>query len=364
MKKILILANFHLGLYNFRKELIASLMEKGHEVYISLPYGPLVENLKEMGCRFYDTELERRGLNPFKDLKLMKDYTRLIKEIKPHLVITYTIKPNIYGGMACRLAGIPYMANITGLGTAFQKEGPLKELIKVLYRLSLKKARAVLFENIGNKEVFLQNSILDDSRCRVMNGAGVNIDEYCYTPLPERQMINFLFIGRIMKEKGVDELFKAASKIKSEYENVQFSVVGPFEDHYENKVKELEQEGIIRFHGYQKDVKPFVKGTHCFVLPSYHEGMANTLLECAAMGRPLIASDINGCREAVIDGENGFLCSAGDWDSLYVKMKQFIELPHEKKIQMGISSRVRAEDCFDRKKVVSKTLDIIDDIRW
>lgn len=364
MKRILILANFHLGLYNFRKELIASFIEKGYEVSIGLPYGSLVENLKEMGCMFYDTPLERRGLNPFKDLKLMKDYIRLIKEIKPDLVITYTIKPNIYGGMACRIRGVPYMANITGLGSTFQREGFLKTMINVLYRLSLKKAGAVLFENLGNKEVFIQNSILDDSRCRVMNGAGVNIDEYCYTSLPEKRTINFLFIGRIMKEKGVEEFFKAASKIKSEYENIQFSVVGPFEDHYENRVKELEQEGIIRFHGYQKDVKPFVKGAHCFVLPSYHEGMANTLLECAAMGRPLIASDINGCREAVIEGENGFLCSAGDWTSLYVKMKQFIELPHERKIQMGINSRSHVENCFDKKKVVGKTMDIIEDMGW
>lgn len=360
MKKIIIFTNSDVGLYNFRKELIQALLDKGNKVYISLPYGKLVDKLVQMGCVFIDTVVDRRGINPMTDMKLVLAYRKIIKEVKPDMVITYTVKPNIYGGLVCRLYKITYAVNITGLGTAFQNSGLLKKLIIFLYKNSLKKVGVVLFENAGNKQVFLDNNIIDEGKCYVMNGAGVNIDEYSFTPMPEAETIRFLFIGRIMKEKGIDELFEAAKRIKSEFKNVEFDVVGAFEENYEKKAKELEQQGIINFYGFQTDVKTYIRQAHCFVLPSYHEGMANTLLECASMGRPLITNDIHGCREAVKDGENGFLCEVRNSSDLYKKMRQFIGVSICKKADMGRESRNHVEKLFDKREVVDRTIEVID----
>lgn len=339
-KKILILANLDVGLYKFRKALIKKLIDQGNEVYISLPKGMLVQNLKEMGCHFIETPVDRRGINPATDLKLMMRYFNILGKIKPDLVITYTIKPNIYGGIAARFKRIPYAVNITGLGTAFQNENMIKKLVVFLYKLSCKKAKTIFFENEGNKQVFIENNIIKESRSCTLPGAGIDLDEYKMTPYPEESRnIRFLFIGRVMKEKGVEELFKAAKNIKKIYPEVSFDIVGPMEDDYKERIQSLVRNGIIYYYGYQEDVKPFIKKCDCFVLPSYHEGMANTLLECGAMGRPLITSRIHGCMEAVRDGENGYLVDVKDVKGLEEKMMEFIELSYEEKKQMGEKSR-------------------------
>lgn len=356
MKRILVLANFDLGLYKFRKELLQAFIEQGTEVYISLPYGKLVEPLKEMGCKFISTDLDRRGINPFKDSQLMLQYYKMIKMLKPDMVITYTIKPNVYGGIVCRLLKTPYAINITGLGTAFQSENLVKKLVSFLYKLSCKKAKTVFFENEENRQVFLGEKLVEEAQTCLLHGAGVNVEEYTYTEYPsEDAPIHFLFIGRVMKEKGVDELFEAAKQIKQEYPEVVFDIVGPFEDDYEGIIQKLVEQKVILFHGYQEDVKPFIAQSHCFVLPSYHEGMANTNLECAAMGRPLITSRIHGCMEAVVEGKSGFLCEKQDAKSLYKEVKKFMELSYEEKKAMGIVGRKHMEEVFDKKKVVEET---------
>ncbi len=362
MRRILILANFDVGLYKFRKELIQKLLKQGNEVYISLPDGELVKNLKKMGCRFVDTYVDRRGINPKTDLKLLLFYKKLIKKLKPDIVITYTIKPNIYGGMICRFFRIPYAVNITGLGTAFQKDGAVKKLVVNLYRIALKKAKVVFFENAGNKQELLKYNIVKEEQTCILNGAGVNLEEYPFCEYPEEGETRFLFIGRVMKEKGVDELFEAAERIKSKYENVYFNIVGPMEDDYKKKVDRLVERGIIEYHGYQQDVKPFIERCHCFVLPSYHEGMANTLLEAAAMGRPLITSRIHGCMETVEEYKNGFLVEVGNSEQLYESLERFHSYNYIKKIEMGQVSRKRVENNFDKRAVVSLTLKKLENI--
>ena len=202
MKRILILANFDVGLYKFRKELIQELLNQGNEVYISLPDGELVRNLEEMGCKFVNTAVDRRGINPKTDAKLMFFYRKLIKKLHPDMVITYTIKPNIYGGLMCRMLRVPYAVNITGLGTAFQSESMVKKLVTFLYKIALKKAKVVFFENIGNKQTFLDLHILKEKQICVLNGAGVNLADYPFSDYPSDEGTRFLFIGRVMKEKG------------------------------------------------------------------------------------------------------------------------------------------------------------------
>lgn len=360
MAKILILANFDVGLYKFRKELIQKLLEEKHQVYLSLPDGDLIRPLEEMGCTFIDTPLERRGMNPATDLQLLKRYKQILQEVQPDLVITYTIKPNIYGGLACKRCKVPYAINITGLGTAFQKEGMLRKMVIRMYHAACKKARVVFFENEENRQVFLTHHIIRKEQAVSLNGAGVNLEDYAFTDYPsEAQGIRFLFIGRVMQEKGVDELFAAARVIKARYPDVQFDIVGPYEDDYETTVRQLEAEGIIHFHGYQEDVRPFIAQSHCFVLPSWHEGMANTLLETAAMGRPLITNDIPGCREAVEEGKNGLLCRAKDTESLTGQLEHFLQLKPEERAKMGKISRQRMEQIFDKKKVVAKTIEAL-----
>ena len=353
--KVLILTNYDVGLYQFRKELIEALL-KEHGVTISLPYGQLVEPLKEMGCTFVDTPVDRRGIDPVTDLKLLLRYRKLLRAEKPDLVITYTVKPNVYGGLACRMAKVPYAVNITGLGTAFQKQGLLRKLVVFLYKTGLKKAKVVFFENDANRQLFVEETIVPAEKCRLLNGAGVNLRRYACAPYPQGETIRFLFMGRVMKEKGVDELFDAMHRMYSRGHDCCLDVLGSYEEDYAEVIRKYEAEGWLRYHGYQTDVRPFIENAHCFVLPSYHEGMANTNLECAAMGRPLITSDIPGCREAVVEGETGFLCRAGDADSLYEAMERFLLLPWEQRRQMGLNGRAHMEAVFDKTKVVRTTM--------
>ena len=356
MKKVLILANNDVGLYQFRQELIAELLKK-NKIYISLPYGDMIEPLKKMGCKFIDTPVDRRGLNPIKDMELFIYYMELLKKVKPDLVITYTIKPNIYGSLACELLGIPYAVNITGLGTAFQKKGALRTLVTTMYKVSLRKAKVVFFENCENQQLFVDEKIISQNRTCLLNGAGVNLEHYSYQEYPaDNDEIRFLFVGRVMKEKGVSELFKAMRKLRKEGTNCYLDVVGGLEENYESIIKRYESEGWLRFHGYQEDVRPFIKNCHCFVLPSWHEGMANTNLECAASGRPIITSNIHGCLEAVVEGKSGFLCEKQNTKSLYYAMKRFTELSIQQKANMGIAGRKHMEKTFDKKTVIKDTI--------
>lgn len=354
--RVLILANNDVGLYKFRKELIQELLHRGSEVYISLPNGNLVRPLEQMGCKFIDTPIDRRGINPAKDFKLLINYKKLMKSVEPDMVITYTIKPNIYGGIVARQAKIPYAVNITGLGTAFEKKGFLRAIVVKLYKYSLGKAKVVFFENAGDREIMISEGTVAKEKTIVLNGAGVNLDDYPYAEYPRNDIFHFLFIGRVMKEKGIDELFDAMRRLKSDGVKCFLDVVGPFEEDYKDKLEQYEKDGWLKYHGYQSDVKPFIEKCHCFVLPSYHEGMANTNLECASSGRPVITSNIPGCKEAVIDGVSGLLCEPKNADSLYQVMKRMTEISMEEQIQMGLAGRKHMEDVFDKKKVVEETM--------
>ena len=356
-KRILVLANNDVGLYRFRKDLLAALLDAGHEVYISLPDGDFVPELVQLGCCFIDTPIERRGMNPLHDSKLFQQYRAMLKEVKPDLVLTYTIKPNIYGGMACRMSHIPYAVNITGLGSAIENGGWLKRFVLALYKPALKGAKVIFFENAGNLDALAATGVVPKGRDVVLNGAGVNLEDYPYQPYPQEGPVRFLFVGRVMHEKGVDELFAAAKRMKRQYGNdVEFHIVGSFEEAYKPIMDELEQAGVVKYHGYQSDMKPFYAMASCIVLPSYHEGMSNVLLEGAATGRALITSDISGCREAVENGVSGYLCPTKDADALCDAMQRFVELPESWRAEMGRRGRMRMEQKFSKTAVVAETM--------
>lgn len=356
--KILILSNHSYMLYRFRLELIGKLMET-HEVVLGMPFVGHEDDFKALGIRCIETEVDRRGINPAKDWKLFSAYRKLLKEEKPDLVITYSIKPNIYGGIACRLAKIAYCANVQGLGTAFQTKW-LSSVVTVLYKCAFAKVKTVFFENEGNAAVFREKGILPAEKQTQLRGAGINLVKYPLTPYPAGDVLHFLYLGRIMREKGIDELIEAVRRLHAQYgSRVVLDLVGFFEDEYKEQVEALEAEGIVRFHGFQSDPIPFYASADCVVLPSHHEGMSNVLLEAAAMGRPVITSDIPGCREAVEDRKSGYLCAVRDAESLYQQMDQMMRLTRTEREAMGLAARAKMEREFDKEKVVAATVEAL-----
>lgn len=357
-KKILILANCASGLYDFRNELLLELLKK-YEVHVSLPDEEEVPEIAGEGCIVYHTPLDRRGINPIRDLKLLAGYGRLLKKIRPDAVLTYTIKPNIYGGLCCRFRKIPYIVNITGLGSVFEKGGILQKIVVFLYRISLKDARCVFFQNDRNRGIFEKSGISGRSQ-RLVPGSGVNLDRHRFEEYPgKEEKTRFLYVGRIMKEKGMDELLYTAQTIKKEYPEVIFEIVGNYEDDYKDIVERKETEKVICLTGYQKIIHPYYKASSAVIVPSYHEGMSNVVLEAAATGRPVLASDIPGCREGFEDGVTGIAFAPRNEKELLLAVRKFMELPYEERKQMGEKARKKMELQFDRKIVVGAYLEEI-----
>lgn len=354
MGKILIITNHSYMLWQFRRELIAKLMET-NEVVLSMPFVGHEDDFQTMGLRCIETAIDRRGINPVTDFKLLQTYRKMLKEEHPDLVITFSIKPNIYAGICAGEMGIPFCANVQGLGTAFQKPG-LAQFVTALYKLSFRNVRTVFFENEGNAAEFQRRHIIPIEKQKVLKGAGINLKSYPYQPFPQNDKVHFLYLGRIMKEKGMDELFSAVERLRQDGKDFFLDLVGFYEDEYKEQVDQLEAEGIAKFHGFQENPCPWYAAADCVVLPSYHEGMSNVLLEAAATGRPLITSDIPGCREAVDDEKTGILVAVKDSDSLYHAMKRVLILSREEREQMGKLGREKMEREFQKDAVVQDTI--------
>ncbi len=355
MSKVLIVTNHSYMLYRFRNELIQRLLQD-YEVVVSTPFVGHEQDLEALGCKCIKTDVDRRGVNPKTDLKLMDTYRKILDAEKPNFVITYSIKPNIYMGMLCWLKRVPYYVNVQGLGTAFQNP-KMAEVVAILYRVALTGVRTVFFENESNAQEFIKRRIVPQAKSVVLPGAGINLNSYEYSPYPKNEARHFLYLGRIMKEKGMDEWFEAAIRLKKEYgDRVVFDMVGFFEDEYKEMVEQLQKEHVIVFHGFDTEPRPYYRMCNCVVLPSYHEGLSNVLLEAAAMGRPVLTSDIPGCRETVVDRETGYLCEAKNAEDLYEKMKIVLEATDEELEAMGRRARLHVTQCFDKQMVVEQTV--------
>ncbi|TMN21936.1 glycosyltransferase family 4 protein [Lentibacillus cibarius] len=358
MARILILANNDVGLYKFRKEVIEALLVD-YEVYVSSPHGDLVPDLEEMGCKYINTPMSRRGTNPISDIKLFFNYLQIINNVNPDAVLTYTIKPNVYGGLACRVKGIPYITNITGLGTAAEGNGLLQKITLLLYKVGLKRSDCVFFQNKENEHIFKEKSVVSGND-RLIPGSGVNLKHYRLLDYPKDDPIHFLFVSRVMQKKGIDEYLKAARFIREKYPNTRFHVLGFCEEAYQGELNKLQNEDIIQYHGMQSDVREFHKISHCTIHPTYYpEGMSNVLLESAASGRPIITTNRSGCREIVDDGINGYVVEQENSQNLIDKIEMFLNLSHEEKRQMGIAARKKIEEEFDRQIVVDAYMEEI-----
>ncbi len=350
--RVLILANIDMGLYKFRRELLEELV-KENEVYFCVPDGEFVKPIEKIGCKFVPCNvLDRRSTNPIKDLKLIVFYRKTLKEINPDVVLTYTIKPNVYGGLVCGRMEIPYLVNVTGLGTTIENGGLLATISTTLYRIGLKKAQCVFFQNKDNQKLFVDKGIVK-GRTRLIPGSGVNLQAHCVEPYPDnKDGVRFLFVGRIMRDKGIGELLEAMHLIHQENDKVTLDIVGWSDEDYSEALKKAEQEGSIRYHGLQSDVHPFYTKCHCAVLPSYHEGTANVMLEASSTGRPVITTRVPGCQETFDEGKTGFGCDVKSTESLADAMREFLSTTQDRRREMGLAARTKMEMEYDRNIVL------------
>ena len=346
--------------YNLRRELLERLVRDGHQVSVLCPVISFQKELEDIGVRLIDVKYNRRGTNPLADLKLFGTYFRYLRKERPDLILGNNIKPNAYAGLACRLLKIRRICNITGLGTALEQPGPLQKITGILYKLGTWNAECILFQNTENEAFFREHKMLSSkSRVVLLPGSGVNLQAHPAFPYPEEEETHFLFIARILKEKGIDQYLAAAREIRRRYPMTRFHICGLCDDAaYLEILKKAEADGTIIYHGEQKDMEPFFQMAHCVVHPSYYpEGMSNVLLEAAASARPVIATDRSGCRETVDDGTSGFVIPIQDEKALIDALERFMGMTWEARRDMGLAGRKKVEKEFDRNIVVNMVVD-------
>lgn len=357
--------------YCFRKEIIDSLIKNGYSVLISCPYGEKLKLIDDIEYIYDDPVIDRRGTSVTADAKLFFHYMSVLKKYRPDVVLTYTVKPNVYCGIASHFLKIPVISNVTGFGSVLQKSGMIRKFIMTLFKISFRRSECVMFQNSTNMCLAEESGMVKGDRL-LIPGSGVNTDRFPFIKYPDGGdginggKVVFNYIGRILKEKGVDVYIEAAKRIKKKYPNTEFNMLGfiePTEIHYEKELKELEKDGIIRYFGSQKDVRPFIALSHATIHPSmYGEGMSNVLLESASSGRPVITTDNPGCRETFIDSETGLLFKGGDADSLCNIIERFLSMPNEARAEMGARGREYIKSNFSRDIVADAYLKKIGEI--
>lgn len=360
-KTILFLVNKDNVIYNFRRELAFKLLELGYRVVISCPYGKKLDFLTEKGAEWVDIKIDRRGTSVFNDLKLLKKYYTQIKSIKPDVVLCYTTKCSIYGGIVCQKLHIPYIVNNAGL--VENDKGLLEFIMRHLYKIGFEGAACMMYQNERERE-YVNAIIGKNVHYRDIPGSGVNLTEFPFAEYPENDdVIRFNYVARIVGFKGINELLDAAERVKAKHPNAEFVLYGDYDDDsYREKVAKLQDAGFVKYGGIQLDMKPYIKKAHAVIHPSYYEGMTNVILEHAAMGRPAIASDIPGCREGIDEGVSGYTFELKNVDSLVEKIEAFISLSHDDKVAMGKAARAKMEREFDRDIVTRTYVEEIESI--
>ncbi len=359
--KVLLLANDSTYVYNLRREVIEAMLARGWQVTVACARKQHWEELEALGCRMKVLGVARHGKNPMQDLVLLHSYRGLLDAERPDVVLTYNIKPNVYGGMACTRRKIPYLVNVCGLGTPVETPGPMQVLTVNLYKMGVRKAACIFFQNQENEDFFNARNMAPGHH-HLLPGSGVNTTRFALLPYPQGETVDFLFISRVMKEKGIDQYLEAARIIHARHPETVFHILGACDDdRYRGILRELEAAGVVFWHGQQSSVLPFQKISACTVHPTYYpEGMSNVLLESAACGRPIITTDRSGCREIVEDGVNGFVCRQKDSSDLIAQIEKFLALPWERRRAMGLAARRKVEREFDRRIVVDAYLEEIE----
>jgi len=370
-QKIIITANTTWNLVNFRSGLISKLIEKGYDVLAVAPEDEYQDRLKRLGCRYISLSMDNKGTHPVRDLQLFLGFLKVFFVERPDAVLAYTIKPNIYASLAAQIVGVSVINNISGLGTAFIRGGWMATLVSLLYRIGLSRSVCVFFQNNDDRTLFLEKGLVKRSQTDLLPGSGINLAHYDsinYGSVDSNSnKLVFLMVARLLWDKGVREYVEAAKIVKKRNPETRFQLLGFLDVKNQTAVprEDVEmwmREGIIEYLGTSDDVRPFLAAADAVVLPSYREGTPRSLLEAAAMGKPLIATDVPGCREVVKEGVNGYLCQVRNSNDLADKMLELIAMPPALRLQMGCQSRILAETRFDEQFVIRKYLQVIDKV--
>jgi len=343
-------------------------LNSGHQVTVLAPLGSNAADLKLLGCRLVPLEMDAKGLGPVKNYRLIRKFKSIFKKENPDIILSYTIKNNIFGAFAARSYGIPFIPNVTGLGTAFLSGGVLQRIAEILYRKAFRGLSIIFFQNTDDRDLFIDHNLIKLEQAQTLPGSGIDLKHFKAEAYPETQdEVRFLLIARLLRDKGIYEFIDAARQVKARGGKASFQLLGAADTENRTAIRratvaEWEAEGVVEYLGTASDVRPYIKNSHCVVLPSYREGTPRTLLEAASMARPLIATDVPGCRSVVDQNVTGFLCDAHSGDSLAVAVQKFLDLPREVRIEMGRAGRAKMEHEFDNAIVARMYYDAIENL--
>lgn len=363
--KVLIALNTAWNLVNFRSGLICALLDSGYEVVTVAPPDEYVPRLEALGCRFVPLPMDNNGTNPGRDLLLLFHYYRVLRRERPAIFLGYTVKPNVYGSLSAHCLGIPVINNIAGLGTVFIKNTWLTSLVRGLYRLALSRSTKVFFQNENDRQLFVSSGLVAEAVTERLPGSGVDLVKFVPVPLPGKSPFRFLMIGRMLWDKGVREFVEAARILQRRSDSTDFCLLGFMDvrNPAAVPVKQMDAwvgEGTVRYLGVSDSVREEIAQADCIVLPSYREGIPRTLLEAAAMARPVVTTDTPGCRDVVEDGVTGFICKARDSADLAQKMENILDMKHHERVQMGRRARMKIEKDFDEQIVIGTYTEAIE----
>ena len=363
---IAVVTNNDDDIYCFRKELIEAIIANGYDILICCPDGPKFDLMKNIEFIHDKYDIDRRGTNIISDTKLLVHYHKVFQKYRPKAILTYTAKPNVYATLAASALSIPTINNVTGFGSVLNERPLKRKLIMGLFKMAYRKSKCIMFQNETNMKL-AQSMGMVKGKAVLIPGSGVALNRFKLKDYPEGgdgktgEPIVFNYIGRILKDKGINDYIEAAKKIKKDFPNCEFNIIGFIEptekDYYEPLLESLQKEGIIIYRGSQKDVRPFIERSHATIHPStYGEGMSNVLLETAATGRVIITTDNPGCQETVIDHVSGYIYNGGNVNALISKIRMFLSLSNNNRKEMGYNGRLHVEKNFSRETVIKKYL--------
>lgn len=372
MKTIAIVINTSWNIFNFRLGLLKALQKEGYKIVCIAPRDDYSQELEKLGFEYHDISINNKGTNPVEDAKLVIDFYKLYKKISPDAILQYTIKPNVYGSIAAGMLGIPVISNISGLGTVFLNDSLSSKIARMLYKLALKFPKKVFFQNAHDRQLFIDSKLVSGSKTDLLPGSGIDTEKF--KPLPSEKQdegkVKFLFIARLVKDKGLMEYVEAAGQITqsritnhesriTNHHKTEFCILGAYYPGNptaitEDQMQQWEEEGIVTYLGVSDDVQSVISDYDCIVLPSYREGLSRVLLEAASMAKPIVTTDVPGCKDVVDDGVNGYLCQVKDAVSLQEAMEKMIALSDEERKEMGRRGREKVIAEFDEKLVIEK----------
>lgn len=367
MKTIAIAYNTARYLYRFRIGVVRSLIERKYKVAVIAPWDDYSFRLRDLGCDVYDIKMDNKGSNPLADAGTLLAYRKMYRTIQPDLALHFTINPNIYGTLAARSLGVPCINMVTGLGTAFVRVSWLTAIVEKLYKLSQSWPRKVFFQNRADLDLFTGRGLVSIEKTELLSSSGVDLSRFAAAPPANNRAPIFLLIGRMLKDKGVVEFVDAARRVKARRPDARFQLLGQMDAANRTAISREQMEmwrseGSVEYLGETDDVRPYIAHADCVVLPSYREGLSRTLLEAAAMARPIVATDVPGCREVVDDGVSGYLCKVRNTDDLAEKLERMLMLSCAQRALMGRKGREKMEREFDEKIIIRRYLEVIDEI--